>query len=58
MLHHVGVPKDYVDAAPKGYDDHMDYHEFPHGETWRDVLDIEAAEVYRKGVADARKAEH
>lgn len=21
MLHHLGDPKDYIDAAPKGYDD-------------------------------------
>ena len=45
MLHHAGVPQDYVDGAPKGYTGSMVIEKDPEGKTWRERLDIEASEV-------------
>jgi|TARA_B110001450_G_C17524863_1_gene442125 hypothetical protein len=58
MLHHAGVPQDYVDGAPKGYTRNMEIEKDPEGKTWRERLDIEASEVKAQGIIDARAAEH
>ena len=36
----------------------MDIQPDPEGKTWRERLDIEAEDVYKQGMIDAKHAEH
>lgn len=58
MLHHSGDPQTYIDGTPKGYTGNMDIEKDPEGKTWRERLNLEADEIKRQGIIEARKAEH